>query len=953
MASTLTKKKQPDRYGSPGIIGDPETSNNRSTYPERRLMFPISASHGQLPKDMLKLAKAKKKETYFVGEIVKKKKKTLKKRDHDGLDVCRSLSRSRSKKKKLEETTQHDLTDRRLTKADNKSASKKKIDLNMKRKKSKGTTKALGLKKNSTDQEYRWVHDRDSTGDISKPSKNVFIKHSKIHTQMLQNKIKNRESGRGSGKDQDQKKTDFQPPEDTDSSNDVQKEPIRLKPNSILPIREKPLVADNHYVSHSESSRGLRLGNPTPSGIEAKFLKLAQENELRWKSFLENLNDLERNNNQNSFVKKVREYKTKVEVCIKAVQGVVLKDQDRSIAKGSPLQLHPPNHKAVPSEDSNRGAAPVEAKSQPENQPESDMPVKEEAKKLELEDRKFIQRNEQYLITPSAIRGSEKIHTDRAVASNLQLKYAQEVWRSPTDSKVSFSSGSNNLQYGSLGENKYIKPTSRLWRAYGLQSLSLIEVQNSSKLHKSIERRGRALRKPDKIEKEIYTPHSLDDNKQSRVMTPNSVEHVVSFAEQIFAKDKRIVKPDNKEEQSPLLEQNDLMTTPEKPNNDKIMINNWEGMVSRGSPKFDGHTIIRFNKELAVNTFERSPVTPNNEISVLEVEPYPLDTVSLSHKEDAKLAQTLDFSIKDQTGALIQNRNLVLNIMDGSNTDKVAPSPMKDCLEDDSVDIKYSEDICELNKNQPHVYQPDENVSVLFTTIEEKADIITSFILENLIVEAIAEDHCVEKFIHILGPHLRQLERNDVEFYFSELFKLLLEDPEEQKALTRRLNTPLSQNDMHRLLLASAVLTEEDHENLGTLHYEPVMDIKLYVQLEERLKESEYGRRGYDPLEMEREHILHKAIFDTLNEELDHQRRFGIHGPPLKISPRFRDEPLITLEKARTITQKAQHQVIDWSVLNAGTFLHKEPQLAHSGELEELERLRDKKMLKLVDDYVD
>ena len=79
---------------------------------------------------MLKMAKAKKKESYFVGEIVKKKKKMLKKRDQDGVDICRSLSRSRSKKKRLEETTQNDLTDRRLTKADTKSASKKKIDLN-------------------------------------------------------------------------------------------------------------------------------------------------------------------------------------------------------------------------------------------------------------------------------------------------------------------------------------------------------------------------------------------------------------------------------------------------------------------------------------------------------------------------------------------------------------------------------------------------------------------------------------------------------------------------------------------------------------------------------------------------------------------------------------------------------------------------------------------------------
>ena len=615
--------------------------------------------------------------------------------------------------------------------------------------------------------------------------------------------------------------------------------------------------------------------------------------------------------------------------------------------------MNSPIMNAAPSEDSVKGVLPIEVKSQPENHPESDMPVKEEAKKLELEDRKYEQRNEQYLITPSAVRASEKVHTDRAVPSNLQMKYAQEVWRSPTGSKMSFSSGSNNLQYGSLGENRYIRPSSRLWRAYGLQSLSLIEVQNSSKLHKSIERRGRIFRKPEKPEKDLLTPHSLENNEKSHNMTPHSGEHVVSFVEEVFSKEKEFEKWEKKEGNSQVLLQKKEDLPPQgKPNNEKIAINDWESMIPRSSPKFDGHMIIKFNKELAANTFDKSPGTPNNEISVMEVEPYPLDACSLSSKEDGRAIQTQDLVSREQIDSSKHNRNLVFNIMDGSNTDKVAPSPLKDSLEEDSVDIKYSEDICELNKNQIPTYQAEENVSVLFTTSEEKADIITSFILENLIVEAIAEEHCVEKFIHILGPHLRQLEKRDVEFYFSQLFKLLNEDQDEQAALTGRLNTPLSQNDMHRLLLASAVLTEEDHENLGTLNYEPVMDIKLYVQLEERLKESEYGRRGYDPVEMEREHILHKAIFDTLNEELDHQRRFGIHGPPLRISQRFRDEPLITSDQTQAIAMKARNRVISWSVLNAGTFLHKEPQLAHCGELEELERLRDKKMLKLIDDYV-
>lgn len=262
-------------------------------------------------------------------------------------------------------------------------------------------------------------------------------------------------------------------------------------------------------------------------------------------------------------------------------------------------------------------------------------------------------------------------------------------------------------------------------------------------------------------------------------------------------------------------------------------------------------------------------------------------------------------------------------------------------------------------KNEPEKQSidqlyPDEEVdcSVLFATTQEKADIISSFILENLIVEALSEDHCLFKFISILGRHGRRLEKETLEKYLVSLIDMVREDAVETEAVTRRLNTPIGQSDLQRLLLASPRLTEADIESIGGFLYEPILDIKLYVMLEEKLRETDYTLRELDQTQIEREHIIHKMIFDSYNENLDYKRIYGIMGPMPSYLSNFNKEPEYPIRKAMSILDVAKDEVVEWGTTYAGRLIAKEPFLNHAGDHEEIDRLREKSMEKIVKQYV-
>jgi len=303
-----------------------------------------------------------------------------------------------------------------------------------------------------------------------------------------------------------------------------------------------------------------------------------------------------------------------------------------------------------------------------------------------------------------------------------------------------------------------------------------------------------------------------------------------------------------------------------------------------------------------------------------------------------------------------------------------------------------------------------ETEEPMFATTSEKADIITSFILEHLIIEAINENFCLNKFIQILGPHMKHLDYQALSKYIDNLFAQLqpskphgtVTEPsyaishstlynvadnagfspdschsrpsagrsilggEDSGSLNQtntltfkslgqiqtRLNTPIGHTDLHRLLLASPLLPEADADVLAPFEYEPVLDIKMYISLEETLREGQYKVRGLDGFEMEKEHIVHKLIFDSLNECLDYKRRGGVGGGAIKFGSKYRDQRYFQECEVMDVLLKAREEVLGWSKVKAGALMEKEPQFGYYSDTDGLEIVREKSMASLIHEYV-
>lgn len=240
----------------------------------------------------------------------------------------------------------------------------------------------------------------------------------------------------------------------------------------------------------------------------------------------------------------------------------------------------------------------------------------------------------------------------------------------------------------------------------------------------------------------------------------------------------------------------------------------------------------------------------------------------------------------------------------------------------------------------------------MFATPEEKSDIITSFILENLIIEALSEDFCLNKFLVVLGPHQKHVELVGYSTYLDRLFCKVKETSTGHEGVARKLNTPIGHTDLQRLLLATPSLGEQDQETLAAFEYEPVLDIRLYISLEEELREGDYEKRGMDGFEMEKEHILHKMLFDALNECLDYRRKGGVGGQPLKFLSKGKEEKDRTVEDVPSELEQAKQEVLKWASMRAGAMMEKEPQLSYHANTQGLDKLREKSMLLQIKEYV-
>jgi len=186
----------------------------------------------------------------------------------------------------------------------------------------------------------------------------------------------------------------------------------------------------------------------------------------------------------------------------------------------------------------------------------------------------------------------------------------------------------------------------------------------------------------------------------------------------------------------------------------------------------------------------------------------------------------------------------------------------------------------------------------------------------------------------------------EISKYLSQIFMMINESPDEQMDIYMRLNTPVVHSDLQRLLLSSPRLTSEDLESVPGMPYESVLNIHLYIKLEEELRDTEYQVRGLTPSDIEREHIFHKLLFDSLNENLDYSRVGGMKGLSPAFFSSFRTPRKITGEECGRILEDCKRQVLDWNGERNGM-------LAGEDSNMELESIKEEILLRHLRSYVE
>lgn len=142
---------------------------------------------------------------------------------------------------------------------------------------------------------------------------------------------------------------------------------------------------------------------------------------------------------------------------------------------------------------------------------------------------------------------------------------------------------------------------------------------------------------------------------------------------------------------------------------------------------------------------------------------------------------------------------------------------------------------------------------------------------------------------------------------------MINESPEEQFDIHSKLNTPIIHSDLNRLLLASSSTIGVDSSIMNQLGYESILTIQLYIKIEEELRDSQYIEKGMSMSEIEREHIFHKLLFDSLNENLDFSRVGGLKGIPPTFSNTYQKLKPVTPHECAFILEQSKRDVLDWA----------------------------------------
>jgi hypothetical protein len=232
---------------------------------------------------------------------------------------------------------------------------------------------------------------------------------------------------------------------------------------------------------------------------------------------------------------------------------------------------------------------------------------------------------------------------------------------------------------------------------------------------------------------------------------------------------------------------------------------------------------------------------------------------------------------------------------------------------------------------------------------------ITDSLLEAMLIECMIDPFVKNRLENFQGKFFERKKKSDFELivnYMKCLFTAINEQVDVQKMIHKRLNTPIGPNNFQKVRLCSPPFFKDRESDVQIFEYSPILDISLYIQMEEILKESVYKESGLGEESIEQRHILHKMVFDSLNELLDFNRVYGLQGVPLKCLTGFEGEQKLEKEECAKVLEKCKNQILDFCKFRAGVLKEKEPGLAAIESIDAIEVLREEMTQKILKEFV-
>ena len=290
-------------------------------------------------------------------------------------------------------------------------------------------------------------------------------------------------------------------------------------------------------------------------------------------------------------------------------------------------------------------------------------------------------------------------------------------------------------------------------------------------------------------------------------------------------------------------------------------------------------------------------------------------------------------SVRQSPGGEIK---IIENMVDSDEYDAEAS---KDHLKDEeSIKIKDIEEITSamldaiiyemiLDPQIKHKLQPQLSI-LLNNWMKSQSDPNKSFSQTQLYesYQEMAENQYPENIKKTKNVIVNFSDAEIISNYLDCLFTAVYSQSSLKEGIYDRINTPIGPTNLQKIKLLSPKLPpfsskitingQNISENLeyvqeqSGFQYQPVLPINLYIQMEEILKLSVYLEEELDAKSIENRHILHKMIYDCLNELLDDKRIYGLNGKGFEFLKKFKIQEKTDQE---CIFGKAHLELTDFS----------------------------------------